>query len=110
MVNRLTKDIEDTAENFVADRNRDRSTGIDGLHPAGEAVGRLHGDAADFSVAELLKTFENFCIAVRKRNFNRVKNIRNAGDPFKDNVYDRSADTCNSSDVSFCHFHSSLFT
>ena len=42
------------AEHDVADRHRDRAAGVDDLHAAREAVGRVHGDRAHAVVAEVL--------------------------------------------------------
>ena len=53
-VDRLAEHVEDAAERRAADRHRDRAAGVDDLHAAGEAVGRVHRDRAHAVVAEVL--------------------------------------------------------
>ena len=54
LVDRLAEQVEDAPERDVADRHRDRAAGVDDLHAAREAVGRVHGDRAHAVVAEVL--------------------------------------------------------
>ncbi|MNL37484.1 hypothetical protein D3C87_1596290 [compost metagenome] len=54
LVDGLAEDVEDAALGQVADGHRDGGAGVQDLHPAGEAVGRAHGDRADAVVAQVL--------------------------------------------------------
>ena len=53
-VDRLAEHVHDAAERRGADRHRDRRAGVDDLHAAAHAVGRLHRDGADAVLAEVL--------------------------------------------------------
>jgi hypothetical protein len=53
LVDRLAEHVEDAPEALLADRHRDRRAGVDRLHPAHQAVGRAHGDAAHDVVADV---------------------------------------------------------
>ena len=57
-VDRLAEDVHDAAERRGADRHRDRRAGVDRLHPALHAVGRLHRDRAHAVLAEVLLDFD----------------------------------------------------
>ena len=46
--------VPDAAERLVADGHGDRPLRVDDLDPAGEPVGRVHGDGPDAIVAEVL--------------------------------------------------------
>ena len=59
LVDRLAEDVEDAAEGLASDRNRDRRAGVDGLHAADHAVGRLHGDAAHLVLADVVRHFDD---------------------------------------------------
>ena len=59
LVDRLAEDVQDAAEGLAADRHRDRRAGVDGLHAADHAVGRLHGDAADLVLADVVRHFDD---------------------------------------------------
>ncbi len=53
-VDRLSEHVEDAAERFGADRNRDRLTEIDHLHAALQAVGRLHRNRSNPVLSQML--------------------------------------------------------
>ena len=54
LVDRLAEQVEDAAEGLLADRDRDRATGVDHLVAAAQSVRCVHGDRADAVVAEVL--------------------------------------------------------
>jgi hypothetical protein len=58
LVHGVAGDVEDPAEDLVADRHADRGTGVGEGHAALEAVGGAHGDRAHPAVAEVLLDFE----------------------------------------------------
>ena len=58
LVDGIADDVEDAAEHFVADRHHDRRLGVDDLHAAHEAVGRVHGDGAHRVLAEVLRDLD----------------------------------------------------
>ena len=58
LVSRLTRDIEDTAENAFANWHRDRYPEGGHLEPALEAFGGAHCDGADPAFTEVLLHFE----------------------------------------------------
>src|SRR5262249_10460963 len=51
------EDVEDATESLVADRNGDRTAEVERFHAAHHAVGRLHGDAAHMSFANVAGHF-----------------------------------------------------
>ena len=53
-VDRLAEQVEDAPQGDVADRHGDRAAGVDDLHAARQAVGRVHGDRAHAVIAEVL--------------------------------------------------------
>ena len=57
IVDRLTEQIEHTAECFLADGNGERCAGVDAIHAAAQAVGGPEGDGADLAAAEVLLHF-----------------------------------------------------
>ena len=74
-VDRLADDVDDAAEAFLADRNRDRRAGVDHLLAANETFGDVHRDAAHGAFAEMLGHFENEAVAV-VGGFERVQDFR----------------------------------
>ena len=64
LVDGLADDVHDAAERAEADRDLDRRAGVVHRLAAGEAFGRVHGDAADGVLAELLGDFENEPVAL----------------------------------------------
>jgi hypothetical protein len=54
----LADRVEDVALDAVADRDRDRLTGVEHRRAADDAVGRLQGDGADHVVADVLGDLE----------------------------------------------------
>ena len=59
LVDRLAEDVHDAAEGLAADGDGDRGAGGDGLHAADHSVGRLHGDAADLVLADVVGHFDD---------------------------------------------------
>src|SRR5205807_6954583 len=53
-IHRLAEDVEHAAERRRTDRHRDALAGIDNLHAALHAVGRLHGDGPHPVLTEVL--------------------------------------------------------
>jgi hypothetical protein len=53
-VHRLSDDVQDPAERLLADRHRDPDAQVHRLHAADHSVGRLHRDAPDAVLAEVL--------------------------------------------------------
>ena len=64
VIHRLAEQVENTAQIVVADRNRDRSTGINGLHAAHQTVRGLHRDAAHGILTDVLRNFDRDHTAV----------------------------------------------
>jgi hypothetical protein len=54
IVHRLAEHVQHAAERLGAHRHRDRRAGVDDLHPAGHAVGGLHGHGAHAILTEVL--------------------------------------------------------
>ena len=59
LIDRLADHVHHPTQCAAADRNRNRSTLIDGLHAAHHAVSWLHGDAAHATFSKVLLHFEN---------------------------------------------------
>jgi hypothetical protein len=74
-VDRLADDVHDAAERGFTDRNRDRRAGIGDFLAAGQAFRRVHRNAADGVLAEMLGDFENKAVALVRR-LERVENFR----------------------------------
>jgi len=94
-VDRLADDVHDTAERFVANRNRDRSAGIGNLLAANETFGRVHRNGTNFVFAEVLSNFENQTVTVIV-GFQRVQDLRQFA--FESNVDDGADNLCDSAD------------
>ncbi len=62
-VDRLTDDVENTAQGFRTDRHHDRAARINHLGAANQPVGRVHRNRAHDVFAELLRHFEDQCPA-----------------------------------------------
>ena len=75
-VDRIAEDVEQTAENIFADRNRNRSACIDCLHASGEAVRGRQSDTANLIVSLMLRNFRNDFFAILVLNFNGVHQFR----------------------------------
>jgi peptide chain release factor 1 len=67
--------IDDAAQRFVADRHRDRRSGVRDRLAAGETLGRVHRDGAHGILAKMLRHFEHEAIALVVC-FQRVQNFR----------------------------------
>ena len=61
IVDGLAEKVEYTAEAFFADRDRDRTFGIDRVHTLDKAVGRTHSNTAYNIIADLLGDFGYDC-------------------------------------------------
>ena len=59
LVDGIANDVHHTAQGRTAHRNRDGAALVNGLHAAHHAFGRLHGDAAHSSFAQLLLDFQD---------------------------------------------------
>ncbi len=59
LVDRLADHVDDPAEGFGADRDRDGGPGVGHLVAAHQTVGRVHRDAAHGRFAEMLRHFED---------------------------------------------------
>src|SRR5713226_4730350 len=57
VVDRLAENVEDAAQGLSSDRDGDRPAGVDRLHAAHHAVGRLHGDAPNDSFTDVVRHF-----------------------------------------------------
>ena len=58
-VNRFTDNIHDAAERCFADRNRNRSAGINDFLSANQTVGCIHRNCANCILAKVLGNFKN---------------------------------------------------
>ena len=58
LVHGLAGDVEDAAEDALADGHGNRGAGVERGHAAHEALGRGHGDGADQAAAEMLLHLE----------------------------------------------------
>ncbi len=63
-VDRFADDVEDAAERLRSHRHHDRRTGIADFLAANETFGRVHRDAADGVLAEMLGHFQDQPIAL----------------------------------------------
>ena len=57
-IDRVADHVDDAAEQFRADRHRDRLAGIHDFLAAHQAFGRVHGDGAHGRFAEMLGNFQ----------------------------------------------------
>ena len=77
-IDRLADDINEPPQRIRADGHRDRRAGIDGLHAAHEAVGRIHRNGADAVLAKMLLHFADqvviFSFEILARNSERIQN------------------------------------
>ena len=74
-VDRLADDVEEAAQRLWADRNGDGLAGRDDLHPAAQAVARVHRDRAHPVVAEVLLHFGDHEPAVLALHAERVVDL-----------------------------------
>jgi len=58
LVDGIPDHVHDAAERLGADGDGDRAAGVDRLHPADEAIGRVHRDGADDVVAQVQGHFD----------------------------------------------------
>ena len=63
-VDRISEDVEYSAEGVLADRNVYRASGIDGGRTSYKSVGAAHGDTADDIVADVLCHLHDQSLAV----------------------------------------------
>ncbi len=76
-VDRLADDVQDAAENLATDRNLNRLVRVHDFGSANEAVRRIHGDATNRVLAQVLSDFENkgrVLALVRHRDLERRVN------------------------------------
>ena len=59
LVDRLADDVQDAAQHLAADRHQDRRAGVLDRHAAHQAVGRVHRDAADGVLAQVLRDLDD---------------------------------------------------
>src|ERR1700756_2232246 len=59
IVDRFANHIHDSAKGAAPDRNGNGAAEVDGFHPANHAVGRLHGNGAHATFAQMLLHFED---------------------------------------------------
>src|SRR3954471_4090078 len=71
-IDRVADDVDDAPETLVADRHRDRRTGVGALLAANEALGGVHRHGAHRVLAEMLRDFENQAVAA-VRGLERVQ-------------------------------------
>jgi hypothetical protein len=75
LVHGLADDVHDAAQGAGADGHRDRRAGVMDFLAADQALGGVHGDAADGALAELLRHFEHQAVAA-VGGFERVQDLR----------------------------------
>ncbi len=66
LVDRLTGDVDDAAEGFLAHRDGDRPAGVDHGHAARQAIGGRHGHGAHLALAQVLGHFQHQLGGVRE--------------------------------------------
>ena len=59
LVDGLAHNVNDAAERFVANRHRDRLTGVGDFLAAHQSFGRVHRDRADRRLPEMLRDFQH---------------------------------------------------
>ena len=109
MVNRLSEDIENTSQDFVADRYGNRRTSINRLHTAGQSIRRAHGDAAGHAVPKMLHDFDDQIdvdVAGFALDGNCIENFRQFPG-WKFNIYDRSDDLYDFTSLRCSYFRAS---
>ncbi len=74
-VHRFADDVDDAPEGAVADRNRDRLSGVLHLLTADQTVGGVHGDGAHGGLAQMLRDFQHQPATVIV-GFQRIENLR----------------------------------
>ena len=75
-VDRLADDVDQAAERFRADRHGDWLAGVADLHPAHQALGRVHRDAAHGVFAEMLRDFEHeVALAIAERRVGDAQRV-----------------------------------
>src|SRR6185369_13697129 len=75
-VDRLADDVDQTAERFRADRHGDWIAGVADLHPAHQALRRVHRDAAYGVFAQMLRDFEHeVALAIAKRRVGDAERV-----------------------------------
>ena len=63
-IDRRADDVENTAQHFRSDRHLDSVAGVNHVLPAHQAVGHVHGDAADSAFAQMLRNLQHQRLAV----------------------------------------------
>ena len=109
LIDGLAEHVHHAAKRRPADRNGDARAGVEGLHAANHAFGRLHGNGAHAAFAKVLLHFDGDVdrlgnVEAFARDANGVVNGRQVS-RFKLNVEHRSNDLDDVSDgcVFLCH-------
>ena len=75
-VDRLADDVDQAAERFRTDRYGDWIAGVADLHPAHQALGRVHRDAAHGVFAQMLRDFEHeIALAIAERRVGDAERV-----------------------------------
>jgi len=101
-VDRPTHHVQDPPETFRPDGNTDRPSKVLGLHPAHQAVGDIHGDAAHDVVPQVLGDLhDQVVLDVVDRGIGDGDGVHDAGELslLKRHVDDRSDDLYKPSNV-----------
>src|SRR5581483_10268477 len=110
VVDWLPENVQDAAERLPSDRNGDRRTEIDRLHAADHSVRRLHRDATNLVLTDVVRDFDDdidlhFAELTVIDDANRVVDRRKV--TLLELDVDRRADDLNDfSDVLICHVFS----
>jgi peptide chain release factor 1 len=76
LVDRLAQHVQDAAQRLRADGHADRRTGVHHLVAAHQAVGAVHGDAANGALTEFLRHFHHQRVAIAALGGQRVLDER----------------------------------
>ena len=102
VINGVTGDVEDAAEDSFSDRNGDGGSGVGDGITAAETFSIGHGEGADPAIAKVLLHFANdagrFAAEV-KENFESVIDFRQLGGCGEIHVHDGTDDLDNFADV-----------
>ena len=105
IVNRVTDHVQNTTQCFRANRNGDRFTRIQNFCAANQTICGVHGDATHGVFTQMLRYFQNQCLAIILRG-QRVQNGWYIA-LFELYVQNSAQDLC---DRSFCLCHRFAFT
>ena len=88
MIDGVAEHVHDAAQGLLADRHRDRRTGVFHFQPAAQSVGRSHGNSPHHAVAELLLDLQRQVGLCHRQC---VIDLRHGG-RFEFHVHDRADD------------------